>query len=221
MPGYLSIRFYFFMTNIQLNATIRPLPTPELQIGRKEKRIPAVVYGAGKDQLMVLVNQIEAIKVLRDAGESTVVDLVIEGGETVNVLIHDVQLDPVSDTPIHFDFLRVDMKKLIRAHIHINFIGEAPAIKAGHIVLNQIEGIEVESLPGALVSHLDVDTSNLVNVGDEILVSQLTVPEGIKVLTDPDQVVIAVLAHRAEKVEAQAVAEEVKEEKTEEKPATE
>lgn len=203
------------MANIQLNATVRPLPTPELQLGRQEKRIPAVVYGAGKEQIMVLVNQIEAIKVLRDAGESTVVDLVIEGKETVPVLIHDVQLDPVSDAPIHFDFLRVDMKKAVHAHIHLNFVGESPALKAGHIVLNQLEGIDVESLPGALVNHIDVDVTKLVNIGDEILVSQLNVPTGIKVLTDSSHVVVSVLAHRADKVEEKPVSEEPAEQKSE------
>ena len=209
------------MANIQLNATVRPLPTPELQSARQNKNIPGIVYGAGKDQVAVFVQQIEAIKVLRDAGESTVVDLMVEGGEVIPVLIYSVQLDPVTDTPIHFDFLRVDMKKVIHAHIELRLVGEAPSIKAGHILVNQIEELEVESLPSALVGHIDVDVSGLANVGDEIRVSDLKVPAGIKVLVDADQVVVGVIGQHHEAVEVKPVvevaAEAVKDDKGEDK----
>lgn len=204
------------MANFQLKATVRPLPTPELQSARQEKNIPGIVYGAGKDQVAVFVNQNEAIKILRDAGESTVVDLMVEGGETIPVLIQDVQLDPVTDTPIHFDFLRVDMKKVVHAHIELRHVGESPAIKAGHILVNQIEELEVEALPSALVGHIDINVESLKEVGDDIKVSELVIPAGIKVLSDPEQVVVGVVATRHEVVEEKTETEvtaEVKEEK--------
>lgn len=207
------------MANFQLKATVRPLPTPELQSARREKNVPGIVYGAGKEQVALFVNQIEAIKVLRDAGESTVVDLVVEGGETIPVLIQDVQLNPVTDTPIHFDFLRVDMKKVVNAHIELRHVGEAPAVKAGHILVNQIEELEVEALPSALVSHIDVNVDSLKDVGDDIKVSDLVIPAGITVLADVDQVVVGVVGQRHEAVVEKPVAEpeaEVKEEKKEE-----
>ncbi len=205
------------MANFQLKATVRPLPTPELQSARQEKNVPGIVYGAGKDQVAVFVNQNEAIKILRDAGESTVVDLMVEAGETIPVLIHDVQLDPVTDTPIHFDFLRVDMKKVVHAHIELRHVGEAPAIKAGHILVNQIEELEVEALPMALVSHIDVNVESLKEVGDDIKVSDLAIPAGIKVLSEADQVVVGVVGTRHEVVEEKVETEttaEVKEEKS-------
>jgi len=205
------------MANFQLKATVRPLPTPELQSARQEKNVPGIVYGAGKDQVAVFVNQNEAIKILRDAGESTVVDLMVEAGETIPVLIHDVQLDPVTDTPIHFDFLRVDMKKVVHAHIELRHVGEAPAIKAGHILVNQIEELEVEALPMALVSHIDVNVESLKEVGDDIKVSELVIPTGIKVLSEADQVVVGVVGTRHEAVEEKVETEttaEVKEEKS-------
>lgn len=205
------------MANFQLKATVRPLPTPELQSARQEKNIPGIIYGAGKDQVAVFVNQNEAIKILRDAGESTVVDLTVEGGETIPVLIQDVQLDPVTDTPIHFDFLRVDMKKVVHAHIELRHVGESPAIKAGHILVNQIEELEVEALPSALVGHIDINVESLKEVGDDIKVSELVIPAGIKVLSDPEQVVVGVVGTRHEAVEEKTETEvtaEVKEEKS-------
>lgn len=208
------------MANIQLNATARALPTPELQTERMGKSIPGIVYGSGKGQTAVFVKQIEAIKAFRDAGESTVVDLVIEGGETIPVLIHEVQLDPVSDLPIHFDFLRVDMKKMVHTHIELRTIGEAPAIKAGHIIVKQIEELEVEGLPSDLVGHIDVDVSALAEVGDDIKVSELNIPAGIKVLADADQVVVGVIGQRHEAVEVKPVAEEVAAEVKDEKAET-
>jgi large subunit ribosomal protein L25 len=200
------------MANIVLNAVVRNLPTPELQSERQDKNIPGIVYGAGKDQVAVFVKQIEAVKVLATAGESTVIDLTLDAGEVIPVLIHETQIDPVTDLPIHFDFLRLDMSKPVHTHIELKFVGEAPAIKAGHIVLNQIEEIEVEALPADLVNHIDVDMSSMNEIGDEIMVKQLIIPKGIKVLTDFEHVIASVVAQRHEVIEEIKPAEETGEE---------
>ncbi len=94
----------------------------KLGVLRKGGEIPAVFYGAGKDTTSITLNNIEFKKVWREAGESSAVKISTDAGD-IDALIHQVQVDPVTEEPIHVDFLAIDMKKKITVKVPLEFEG--------------------------------------------------------------------------------------------------
>ncbi len=160
---------------------------------RRAGELPAVVYGFGIDNSPVTVDRKTFWKVYGAAGGNTLIDLAIDGGKTVKVLIQDVQLDPVLDVPIHADFYAVNLKETVQTEIPLNFVGDAPAVVdlEGSLVTNKTE-VEVKALPTDLISEIDVDVSVLKTFEDIIRVSDLKVPSTIEILDDPEDVVALV-----------------------------
>lgn len=168
---------------------------------RKQGKIPAVVYGSGlKETVSIAVPAIQFEKISKEAGESSLVELSIDG-KLVQALIHEIDRDPVSYKPIHIDFLSVDMNKPVQVGVPIEFVGESPAVKAGGILVKVLHEIEIEGLPADLPSHIEVDISALVDVDSNIQVSDLKAPKGITFVLDGEDVV-ASIAEAKEEVES-------------------
>lgn len=186
------------METITLKAETRELSGRKTNELRAENKIPAVIYGQGKDPVNVTLSRSDFDRAYKQAGESTVLHIEVEG-QSENVLIQDVQFDPVTDFSTHADFLRVDMKVEVEASIQIQLEGESAAVKtlAGTLVQN-IEELDVKALPDKLVREIIVDISTLATFDDVIHVSDLTIPEGIVVLTEKDLVVATVQPPRDE-----------------------
>ncbi len=170
---------------------------------RKEGFIPAELYGRGFENLHLTVNKKDFQKVFQEAGESTIVNLVL-GGEKHTALIHEIQKDFLTDEIVHVDFHQVRMDEKIKAHIPLEFIGEAPAIKEFGGVLNKtISEIEVEALPGNLPRHFEVDLSGLKELNQSFYVSNLKVPKGVEIMVEPETVIATVTPPaEEEKIEA-------------------
>lgn len=169
---------------------------------RATDEMPAVYYGPGVTTTSISVPKIAFQKIWRDAGESTPVELVVDG-KKVNVLIHDVSMHPVSNEPIHVDFLVVDMNKKISVAIPLEFIGIAPAVKNGiGTLVKVLHEIEIEALPKDLPHNIEVDVSTLVDAESQIAVSDLKVPAGVVTLTKATEVVAAIALQQEEKEEA-------------------
>ena len=168
---------------------------------RKEGEIPAVFYGAGKTSTTVAVSTIEFKKVWRKAGESSAV-VVKTDTEDINVLIHEVQTDPITDEPVHVDFLAIDMKKKIRLEVPLEFSGISDAVKtgAGNLV-KVLHEIEIEALPKDIPHNLTVDLTKLATIDDNILVSDIKLPDGVVVITNKEDVVASIVLQEEEKVE--------------------
>ncbi|OGI89439.1 hypothetical protein A2911_01460 [Candidatus Nomurabacteria bacterium RIFCSPLOWO2_01_FULL_40_15] len=168
---------------------------------RKEGEIPAVFYGAGKTSTPVAVSTIEFKKVWRKAGESSAV-VVKTDTEDINVLIHEVQTDPITDEPVHVDFLAIDMKKKIRLEVPLEFSGISDAVKtgAGNLV-KVLHEIEIEALPKDIPHNLTVDLTKLATIDDNILVSDIKLPDGVVVITNKEDVVASIVLQEEEKVE--------------------
>src|SRR3989344_6498920 len=98
---------------------------------RKSGKIPAVFYGAGKESTSISISNVEFKKIWRDAGESSAVKIGMDKGGDIDVLIHEVQVDPVTDEPIHVDFLAIDMTKKIKVKVPLVFEGISGAVKTG------------------------------------------------------------------------------------------
>ncbi|MFC1594982.1 50S ribosomal protein L25 [Patescibacteria group bacterium] len=158
---------------------------------REQEMVPAVLYGPKmKESQHLSVSIRELQKILRDVSESTILDLEIEDGKKTNVLIHDVAYDSVKDIPIHIDFYEVDMTKPIIANVELVFTGESEVIKSqGGVLIKVIHEVEVEALPKDLPEEFNIDISKLKTFEDRILISDISLPPGVKIESDPEGVV--------------------------------
>ena len=171
---------------------------------RKSGEIPAVFYGAGKDSTSVSVSITEFKKIWRDAGESSAVKIDMPGGN-IDVIIHEVQVDPVTDEPIHVDFLAIDMKKKIRVKVPLVFEGISNAVKSGiGNLVKVLHEFEIEALPADLPHNLIVDISKLETLKDQIFVSDIKLPAGVIVINNPSDVVASIVEQVEEKEEVVA-----------------
>lgn len=176
---------------------------------RAEKMLPGICYGAGKENIAVQMDYQEFRRTYNKAGENTVIELDIDGKKH-NVLIHDMQIDPIYGTASHVDFMLLDMKATIATKIPVVTIGEAPVIKEQGAMLNLVMSeIEVRCLPGDIPQEFTVDISALVESHSAIRVADLVVPEGVVVLEDEDATIVNTVMPTAETEEiAPAEAEE-------------
>ncbi len=171
--------------------------------------IKAVVYGPGVKNASIVVEEKEFIKVFRKAGESSLVELVIDK-EKRPVLVHEIQKNPVSDKIIHIDFYQADLTEEVQVAVPLVFEGVALAEKdlGGTLNKNMLE-LEVKALPQNLPQQIKVDISKLNTFEDHILVKDLAIPANVTVIKGGDEVVCAVLP--PQDVEAELAAE-IKEE---------
>ena len=171
---------------------------------RKEGEIPAVFYGAGKETTPISLSKVEFKKIWRDAGESSAI--LIKTKETsVDALIHEVQVDPVTDEPIHVDFLAIDMKKKIRVHVPLVFEGVSNAVKSGiGNLVKVLHEVEIEALPADLPHDLAVDISTLEGLENQVFVSDIKAPKGVTIINAGTEVVASIVAQVEEKEEVAA-----------------
>lgn len=175
-----------------------------LEAIRIKGMIPAVVYGARVENTSISVPSVSFEKTLKMAGESSTIVLDLEGTK-IDVLIHDVQVDPIKGHPIHIDFLAVDMNKPVEVQVPLEFSGVSQAEKDGLGTLVKVmHEIEIKALPKDLPHSIIVDISSLVTLSDQIHVKDLKVAKEISILTDENEVVALVAAAKAEKIEEEA-----------------
>jgi large subunit ribosomal protein L25 len=203
------------MNNLILKVQKRELVSRKVKDLREKNLIPAVVYGHGAKNQNVAVEYIPFEKLYREAGESSLVDLVIDNEKSVKILIQEVQADPLTGRFIHIDFRQVKMTEKITAEILLKFVGEAKAVKElGGILVKTADKIKVKCLPQDLVHEIEVDLSFLNTFEDFIHIKDLKIPAGLEVLGNPNEPVVNVIPPRSEE-ELKALEEKV-EEKVEE-----
>ncbi len=197
---------------MELNANLRQLTGNHAKKLRSEFLIPAVVYGLGNPSINLEVGYNEFVKVFREAGENTLVNLNFDGNSK-KVLVKDIQKDPVSGKVIHASFLEVNLKVKIKAMIPVVVTGdeEAPVLKSGTGILNLIkQEVEVEALPADLPHSFTVDVSSLENIGDEVKVSALDFDRSKVELVDltEDDLILNIDAPQEEVAEETTLTEE-------------
>jgi len=177
---------------------------------RREGKIPAVVYGAGKDAQPVSVDPRHVLRILRsESGHNTIFDLAMNGGERTKAMIVDWQYEPIKGHLLHIDLKRIAMDKALRVSVPVELQGVPAGVKTeGGILEQMLREVEVECLPGDIPSHIDVDVSDL-TFGKVLRVSDLPHNEKLKFLTDANQPVAHVTSVKEEVVVApEAVAAE-------------
>ncbi|HUC88471.1 MAG TPA: 50S ribosomal protein L25 [Candidatus Paceibacterota bacterium] len=173
----------------------------KLETMRNNGMIPGVVYGARVENTPISVPSVLFGKVLKEAGESSTIVLDL-ANKKIDVLIHDVQVDPVKGQPIHVDFLAIDMNKSIQVKVPVEFIGIAPGEKSGlGVLVKVLHEITIEALPKDLPHSVTVDISTLVNLNDQVHVKDIKFPKGVTAITGGDEVVGLLAAVKEEVVE--------------------
>src|ERR1700677_989816 len=164
-------------------------------------KIPAVVYGAGKDSVAVAVDPRVITKILySDSGHNTIFDLNVEGAAVVKAMIVDWQREPIKGHLLHIDLKRIAMDKMMRVSVPIQLVGVPLGVKSqGGILEHVLREVEIECLPNDIPSHLDVDVSAL-ELNGAIHVSDLPHSGSIKFLDDEGLTVAHVAAIREEVV---------------------
>jgi large subunit ribosomal protein L25 len=193
---------------IKLNAKIRTKKS------RESGRISAVIYGHKVKNVLLELDEKEFEKVFKSAGESSLIELKIEGEkENRMVLVHDNQKNSVTDKFIHIDFFQPSLKEEVQVKIPLVFEGVSLAVKdLGGTLVKNISELEIKALPQNLVHEIKVSIDKLNTFEDHILIKDLNLPKDVKAVAKPDEIVVSVAAPaKVEEELAKEIEEKVEE----------
>jgi large subunit ribosomal protein L25 len=181
------------MTHSSINVKSRTLYGNQAKKLYREGLTPGVVYGNIKEPISVQFSVKDFSKLFKEAGETHVIDLIIDDGKSIPVIIHALDIHPVSRKLRNVDFKAVDLKKVTTAEVPVILTGVAPAVKefAGLVSIKLAE-IEVEALPEKLPESIIIDISSLKTLDDNIMVKDIVIDGEYKILSDPDQAVVVI-----------------------------
>ena len=187
-------------TNVLEAQARKPGTKNEARRVRREGKIPAVVYGAGKDSLPVSVDPRVVTRILSsESGHNTIFDLTLDGEKT-KAMIVDWQYEPIKGRLLHIDLKRIALDKVLTVSVPIELKGEAEGVKTqGGILEQMLREVEIECLPADIPSHIELDVSQL-TFGKVLRVSDLPHSDKIKILSDENQPVAHVTSVKEEVV---------------------
>lgn len=191
------------MDRMVLEAETRAaLTRGELNRLRREGKVPAVIYGRGKDTQSLLVDSRLLRQVLVSGGANVLIDLQIDDGSgSETVMLKEIQRHLwQQDRLLHVDFIRISMEDEIEVDVPLSFTGEAAGIEEGGILQFLLREVSVKCLPGNIPELIEVDISAL-HIGEGVSAAALTLPEGVTLLVDSDETLVQVLAPAAEEEE--------------------
>jgi large subunit ribosomal protein L25 len=173
---------------------------------RAAGRVPAVLYGAGVESTPLSVDAKELYHLLHTgAGSNVLIDLRVDGKDHL-ALAREIQRDHIHDRYIHVDFLAVRRDTKVTLSVPIRLVGESPGVKLGGVLEHHLWELQVECLPSDVPDAIEADISALEEIGTSLRVSDLVAPEGVTILTSPEESVVAVQQPQA-RVEEVAAAE--------------
>jgi large subunit ribosomal protein L25 len=188
---------------INLDAQLRDKAV-SLDTLKKEAKMPAVFYGKKTESTPITLLKKDFLAVWKAAGESGVVTIKTPKG-TVDTLIQDVDLDPVTDIPRHADFYVFEKGKKIEVSVPLEFVGVSPAVKdLGGLLVKALHDLKISADPQHIPHSIDVDISSLVDFSSQILAKAVKLPAGVDLVENPEEVVAAASAPREELVEESA-----------------
>jgi large subunit ribosomal protein L25 len=173
---------------------------------RAEGKIPAVIHDHGNDSIHVMGDQTAIVKAYGEAGKHHPVELSV-GDKKHLAIIKDVDTDPVKNTMRHVVFQAIKQDEKVETEVPIHFAGDAPAVKAGLMVIRQLDTVQIEALPKDLIDSVEVDATKLVEIGDHVTVADIVAPTGVTILTELNHPIATVEETKAQESE-EATAEE-------------
>jgi large subunit ribosomal protein L25 len=197
------------MDEVVLKASRRSVLGKQVKAIRREGKLPAVIYGHYIDPISIVMDLRDTSRSLMGLAPSALVTVDVEGTPH-KALVKEKQRNKITGTLLHVDFLAVSMTEKLRSQVYMEIVGLAPAIKDfDGVLVTGSDEVEVECLPQDLPERIVVDVSGLLKIGDGVYVRDLTVPEGVKILEDPDTMVALITAQAAIEEEVAPVVEEV------------
>jgi large subunit ribosomal protein L25 len=197
------------MALTELTAQPRTIVGKEVKKLRRVGQVPAVVYGPGIEGVHpITLDGKEIERAYVQLGKSAMLSLRLEGGVTRSVLIHDVQYDNTHRRLTHVDFLAPNMRVPMTVAVQVVLTGEAPAVREHDgIVIQGATELQVSALPDALPGALPVDISHLTEIHAQLTAGDVVLPEGVTLVTSPDEVIVTISQAQLVEVEEE-VAEE-------------
>jgi large subunit ribosomal protein L25 len=187
------------MSQYVLNAEVREtLGTGASRRLRRADKVPAILYGAGKDAVSLTLDHNKVIQMQEDEGFYTHILTLNIGGESVEAILKDIQRHPYKPKVTHLDFQRVDASQKLHTKVPVHFINEAAATKGGNTIAHHVTEIEITCLPAQLPEFVEVDVA-AIEVGATVHLSDITLPAGVVSVelakgADHDQAVVTVNA---------------------------
>src|SRR3954454_4902327 len=188
------------MARPQLSAEPRAVVGKKVATLRRSGRLPAVVYGAGRDSQSISLDLHEFQLLHRHTGAHAVLDLSVSGdGKAQPVLLQAIQVHPISRLPIHVDLLSVNLQEEMTVNVSVVAVGEAPAVdKLGGVLLHLQESVLVRAKPDDLPSAIELDITSLDSFDAVLHASDLHIPSGVTLITDPTEAILRVQQPRVE-----------------------
>jgi len=176
---------------------------------RAAGKVPAVVYGGHRDPVAIEVDRKSISELIQKSehGVRSIFLLKMSGTDQQrHAMIKDIQIDPISRRMIHIDFVRIIMDEVVRVTVPVRLNGTAIGVKTGGLLDWQVRELHVECLPNAIPDSVELDINDL-ELHKYLRISDITLPEGVKILDDTERVVVGVTHAKAEPVAAEVEAE--------------
>jgi large subunit ribosomal protein L25 len=197
------------METLELRATPREIiGGKQIKALRREDVVPGIIYGHGIDPVAVQFNSREIEKAISQTGTSSTVQVYVEGiPDPYLAIFRDVQYHTLKRNVIHLDLQALNLKETVRVPVTVVLIGEAPAVEDfGGVLLHNLNELEIEALPTALVPSIEIDISILVEIGQSITVGDIVPPPGVTILNAPHEIVAQVIYAEEEEEEKEELA---------------
>jgi large subunit ribosomal protein L25 len=200
------------MADLALKARPRTVLGKKVKMLRRTGVTPANIYGHNVPSLAIEADTAELASVLRRAGKTALVQVSVEGEPSARpVLVRQFTRRATNDALLHVDFFQVSMREKLTVEVPLTLIGDAPAVEQfDAIVVQSMDTITVQCLPGNIPSHIDVDISTLVDTASNVYIRDLRAPADVEFMNDPDLPVASVSVKgiaQAEEAEEAAEAE--------------
>lgn len=190
------------MAATNLNAQKRTdIANSALKTNRKKGNVPGIFYYKGQEPLPIYVKA-TALNPFIYTSEVNIINLQLEGSESHNCIIKDIQFDPVTDKAIHFDLLGISENEKIKIDVPLVIVGSPVGVKEGGIIQHSLHKVEIECLPQNIPSHIDIHIEHL-NIGDAVHIADIA-HKDFEILDNEDTIIVSVVPPIVEKVEAPA-----------------
>ena len=173
---------------------------------RQAGKIPAVVYGGGKDTVPIVLDRKTLIDLMKSGDNENAIFLLklAESGQERHAMIRDMQVDPLTRQVVHIDFQRIVMDKKVKVQVPVELKGTAYGVKTeGGMIDFVSREVTIECLPGDIPKHLDLDVTDL-RVGQHVEAKDLKLPDGVTLAEEPERVIISLGHTKAEESAASA-----------------
>ena len=210
------------MKQTELLATTRETLGKKVRFLRRQGITPVHLFGHNVESVALQCDTAQLKRVLAQTGRTRLISLKVDKAKRPrNVVIREVQREPLTSELLHVDFYQVSMAEKIRVEVPIVSIGEAPALKLKeNFLIQELNSLSVECLPGEIPNRVDIDLTSLTEVGQAIHVKDIMLDEEGTILNNPEQLVVKISARHIEKLVEEEVEAPAKAQLLEEKELT-